>query len=202
MTALAIQLRKEARQLLWPWLVMTLSGLLSLIYLSRPHFSLGPFDFVWRLDLILPFACFLGIPLVAALPIGSEFQHGTLSLLLAQPLDRRVLWWRKIAMTFASVLPVAVLYVFAWSKWQEVGRDFWMAAAWMVATTAGAAAWTLIARSTIGGLALSSGSYWILFIAWLYVSDHLPGDANRSFAFRSVTVILLLGYCLAAVWLS
>lgn len=202
MTAQSIQLRKEARQIFWPWLVVTLVGLMCVIRLSNNQYSWGPLDFVLPLDLVLPVGCFLAIPLLAALPLGSEFQHGTLSMLLAQPVDRRALWLRKILITFGAVLPAAILYVFAWHLWQEVGRDFWMAAAWMVATTAGAAAWTLIARSTIGGLALSSGAFWIVFIVWLYVSDRLDENPNYSAALHWMTGILLSGYCAALVWLG
>src|SRR5579859_1355719 len=198
MTAQSIQLRKEARQLLWPWFAVTLGGLASLFYFSQGPSLWSPLD---SLALLFPLGFFLGVPLLAALPLGTEFQNGTLSLLLAQPVDRHKLWLQKWIVTLAAVLPPAILYLLAGYGNREFGPDLWMAASWMFAATAGAMAWTLIAKSTLGGLALGSGSYWIFYIAWSFLWDHLGSEGN-SVVFRWVTVILLLAYCATMIFVG
>src|SRR5262249_26755023 len=179
MSALAIQLPKEARQRLWPWLAVTVGGLVSLAYMSRHSSTWNPIDNL--LPFIFPLGSFLVLPLLASLPLGSEFQHGTFTTLLAQPIEQRELWLQKWIVTLAAILPPAVLYLMGCHLLWEFGREFWMAAGWIAAATAGAMAWTLIARSTLGGLALSSGSFWIFFVAWTYLSDHLLANENSSF---------------------
>ena len=188
MTTRSIQLVKEVRQLLLPWALTMLGGLVSLFPVSRAGYSWSPIDL---LSWILPLGCFIGIPLLAALPLGSEFQHRTLLLLLAQPVDRRKLWLQKTMVTLAAVLPLAFLYLFSFGRSQEFDMDFWMAAVWIVAATAGSIAGALVARSTIGGLALSSAFYGMGFVAWsrLAESYRRNGEIPRAFLWSSAIVL-------------
>jgi hypothetical protein len=109
MSAQTIQLRKEARQLLFPWAVTIFAGFLSLLNLRRTEHSWSPIDL---LNWIVPIGCFFAIPLLATLPLGGEFQQGTFTLLLAQPVDRQNLWRQKMVITEAAVLPATILFVF------------------------------------------------------------------------------------------
>jgi hypothetical protein len=199
MTAHSIQLRKEARQLLWSWLLLILGGLLSLNRVSPSLYSWGP---ILLLNWLPPIGCFLGIPLLATLPIGIEFQNGTLTSLLAQPLERRQLWRQKITVSLIAILPVALLYLLAGGRNPDFMPDVWMAAAWMVATAAGAMVSTLIAKSTMGGFALSSGVYWILFFLWSYFADRQREDGVLPNSFLWASAIGLFSYSIVVILLG
>ena len=71
MNALTTRILKEARPLLWPWC----AGALPLVY------RLGQTQLIWMIGLLV-------VPLLATIPLGNEFQHRTLSLLLSQPIGR------------------------------------------------------------------------------------------------------------------
>ncbi|HLK03084.1 MAG TPA: hypothetical protein VKT53_01490 [Candidatus Acidoferrum sp.] len=194
MTLRSIQLVKEIRQLLLPWTVTMLGGFVALFPVSRAGYSWSPVDL---LSWILPLGCFVGIPLLAALPLGNEFQYQTLLLLLSQPIDRRSLWRQKMMITLAAVLPASTLYLFAFRRNLEFSDDFWMAAVWIVAATAGSIAGTLVARSTIGGLALSSAFYGLGFVAWSRMAESYRknGEIPAVFLWSSAMVLA----CYAAV---
>src|SRR2546427_1839455 len=126
MTARSIQLLKEARLVFWPWLLLVVGALLCLI----PTSQTGPSWTLWELrQFFLPFGCFLGIPFIAALSFGSEFQNGTIASLLAQPVDRRDIWLQKMTVTFAAVTSCVALYVLANRVELGVMPGFWRAAA-------------------------------------------------------------------------
>jgi len=175
-----------------------LAGLVSLVHTPRSDYSWSPIDL---LNWILPLG-FLTIPLLATLPLGCEFQHGTFALLLAQPLDRRKLWSQKMIVTVAAVLPAAILYLFSFARNKEFGDDFWLAAVWIVAATAGSVAGTLLARSAIGGLALSSAFFGTLFVLWSRVTDSERRSGHLSAPTLCITAIFLLLYAVALVWLG
>jgi len=199
MTPRSIQLYKEVRQLFWAWACLVLGGFLSLLHIPRDDYSWSPVDL---LNWILPFGCFLAIPLLAALPLGNEFQHRTITLLLAQPVDRREIWLRKTMVTLVAVLPLATLYLFGFGRIQEFDMDFWMAAVWIVAATAGSVAGTLVARSAIGGLALSSSFFGVLFVAWSKLAESQRHHGNISSAFLWATGIVVVGYAVSIMLLG
>ena len=198
MTPRSIQLYKEVRQLLLPWACLVVGGLLSLLHIPHNGYLWSPIDL---LSWILPFGC-LAIPLLAALPLGNEFQHQTIALLLAQPVDRGEIWLQKTMVTLAAVLPVAVLYLFGFGRNQEFDMDFWMAAVWIVAATAGSAAGTLLARSAIGGLALSSAFFGVLFVIWSRLAESHRHQGALSNAFLWVTGIVVVGYAVGIILLG
>lgn len=199
MTPRSIQLYKEVRQLLWPWSCLVLGGLLSFLHIPRDDYSWSPADL---LNWILPFGCFVAIPLLAALPLGNEFQHRTIGLLLAQPVDRRELWLQKTMVTLAAVLPVAILYLFSFGRNQEFEMDFWMPAVWIVAATAGSVAGTLLARSAVGGLALSSAFFGVLFVIWSKLAESQRHHGDIPTAFLWVTGIVVVGCAVGIMWLG
>ena len=87
MNAQATRLKKEVRPLFWPWCAITLAG-------AVPFFH-PPDEIAW----IPPLAFLLGIPLLATISYGSEFQHRTFSLLLSQPVSRGRIWRLKLLVT-------------------------------------------------------------------------------------------------------
>ena len=199
MNAQFIQLRKEARPLLLPWSVMMLVGALSLL-LRTPRD-----DHYWRsLDLlnwVLPLGCFFGIPLLAALPLGTEFQHRTLTLLLAQSVDRETLWRQKVIIMLGAVLPSAALYLWS-ARVNEFEGEFWPAAVWIISSVSGSVAGTLIARSAIGGLALSSVFQGILFLIWNRLAESQRHNGNVSSTFIWISVALLFLYATGLILLG
>src|SRR4051812_38299437 len=153
MRSSSAQIAKEARQLAWPWTILMLGGMLVLARPWLPDLSIGPAP--WRVaEWILPIGAFFGSTLLAALPLGSEFQFRTLAMRFAQPIERRDLWRQKFLVTAVAVAPPAVIYCLA------IGLRFgWpfsvMAASWIVVTVAGIIPAILIARSTLGGMVLT-----------------------------------------------
>jgi len=145
MGARITRIKKEVRALFWPWCAVMVAGMLPAI-LSNGYTK--------KLNLT---SFFVGVPLLAALSLGNEFQHRTLSLWLTQPLSRKQLWGEKMSVMFASVLSAALVsgigvFYFTWPH-----LDFTWRVACIVCVlvaTASAPFGTLVARSTLGGFIL------------------------------------------------
>src|SRR5579864_1001882 len=97
MTARTMRVLKEARPLAWPWCAVIVAGVLPLVQPYHPIAEIGPI------------MCLLGIPLLASLALGNEFQHRTFSLLLSQPVDRMAIWGEKVGVTMVAVISAAVV---------------------------------------------------------------------------------------------
>ena len=121
------RLLKEARVLFWPWCLVTIGGVLPLIQ-QRLH--IGSSVYGHLLAGIGPLSVFVGFPLLATLSLGSEFQHGTLSMLLTQPVSRMRIWGEKMSVTAFAVSLAAVIQGYAWRNWlrdeafRDLVRDF------------------------------------------------------------------------------
>ena len=201
------QTMKEARQLAWPWAIITAAGLLILVTESslpplRIAFTLGRTMIgppMWHslTDWILPLGAFFGTVLLANLPLGTEFQYRTLASRLSQPMQRAALWREKFLITVLAVAPVAVIYCIALGI--RFGRPFaWMAAVWIAVATAGAIPCTLLARSTMGGMVLCNFGTALITFGWTYYEKHgsLP-------AALLVGMSAILGtYVIVMVWLG
>ncbi|MFZ2158749.1 MAG: hypothetical protein WAV72_21875, partial [Bradyrhizobium sp.] len=196
MTAKTTRILKEARPLFWPWCAVSLAGLLPLLRQSNP----------WLHGIGIEGICVLGvgvgIPLLATLSFGNEFQHRTLSLLLTQPVDRMEIWGEKLRVTVVAVLSAALVYYLGWrAELQPVpglALFFW---AWILATIASATFWTLVARSTLGGIVLNYGLPWLLTVAWAILPARLRGSGEylwtANIAFLSSAGLVL--FCYAGV---
>lgn len=183
---------KEARPLFGPWSAVMLTGLVSLI---RPLHSV---EWIGLLGMVL------GIPLLAALPFGNEFQNRTLSLLLSQPVGRARIWIEKSCIAFAAVASAVLVFAFS-PLFAETLPDHGQQVhvlALILAVLASATFWTLIARSTVGGIALSVGA--VLLVAGF--SSLAAGiGANNLFVlthFTTISIIPLLGYAGLMLWLG
>jgi hypothetical protein len=192
-----MQLVQEARPLAWPWVLTLAAGIYSAVILSRPV-TFWPVS-AWHetAGIVLYLGVFFAIPLLAILPIGNEFQHRTLALRLSQPVPRQTFWTHKILVAIAAVVPLAVLDCISFSA--NFGHAFLLLAIiWIVVTTAGAIPFTLIARSTIGGLVLSGWIYLAAAYGWVYYKDH----GNFSTAALSTIAALVFAYAIAMLWLG
>jgi hypothetical protein len=182
---------KEARPFFWPWCAVVLAAAAPLVL--RLHSAVA----ISRICLLL------GVPLLATFSFGIEFQHRTLPLLLSQPAERMRIWGEKMGVTLAAVLSTAL--VFCLAQWPNTFRPdphgLAFATAWIVATTASATFWTLVARSMIGGMVLNISA--ALFIcaapALIYL---LFGEGHFPAPLFSPVLYVLLGYAGVMLWLG
>ena len=188
----AHRMYKEARPLFWPWCLVVLAGALSLAH---------PPD--WTVDLIVV-GFLLGFLLLGALPFGNEFQHQTLSLLLAQPIGRMEIWSEKLSVMVAAVLSAALVLLLAWrvSAVQLDPHDAAFFGAWIIATVSSATFWTLLARSTLGGLALNiSVNALLIEMPWLVLYHEKLVSVPLSPSTITVSAITFVLMCYAGVML-
>jgi hypothetical protein len=88
---------------------------------------------------------------LAALPFGAEFQQRTMSLLLAQPLDRMRVWTEKMLLVLALFAGTGVLCAAIGHQ----DKDRISVCALLLTTACSTPFWVFVARSTIGGATLS-----------------------------------------------
>lgn len=147
------RLARELRPLLLPWSVAAFAGLGNLIGL----FSQGAFaSFLTGLPGI---AFVVGCLFLAAWPMGSEFHHRTLPLLLSQPHCRFRLWREKMVATSLGIGALTLVYVATIvAQGEKVSlEDALPWAGFIGATASSAAVFTLGARSVLGGMVLTGG---------------------------------------------
>jgi len=207
MDAMTAMWRKDARQLFWPWSALMAASLLSFWTRLLEH-SGGPQQL---LAATLPLGAFFGLPLLASLALGTEFQHHTFALTLAQPVDRRALWRQKALVSWAAVvLPLLLFFLAAYAS--QGHYDVWFALAFTVNAILATSAlifWTLVARGIIGGLALCSLTHGFIYLALLKAAEqnhnyrlmyNLPGRYSPGFI--AAAAVVLLGYSATMVWLG
>ncbi len=145
MTATTVRLKKEARALFWPWCALLIAGALPVILANSYTKKLCGVSF------------FVGVPMLAALAFGSEYQQRTFSLWVTQPLSRAQLWGEKMGVMWCAALSAGLVSGFGLFSftWPELDVTWKMAAvAGVLAATASAPYFTLSAGSTLGGFAL------------------------------------------------
>ncbi len=195
MNAKTTRILKEARPLLWPWCAVAIAGALPLVQpfngIAEPVGAIG---------------FFLGIPLLAVLSLGNEFQHRTLSLLLTQPVDRMEIWGEKLSVTVVAVMSAALVFFFGWQAARQLGpHELAFIGACILATIAAATFWTLVARSTLGGIVLNwMVPYFVFLIAWLYLPARIreSGDLSEAIPVVSIATFVLLSYAGGMLWLG
>ena len=199
MSSKTTRILKEARSLFWPWCVVTIAGVLSLV--EQSHSTLiggGLLSVVYNLEDIWVPGFILGIPLLAALSFGNEFQHRTLSLMLSQPVGRMEIWGEKMSVMIAAVLSAALVFCLTGRAALQRDPELWViAGAWIIATVASSTFWTLLARSTMGGIALNSVNASIPLV-WHERPDWIPETMTA----RSVAAFAFLCYAGVMLWLG
>jgi hypothetical protein len=189
----AQRIYKEARPLFWPWCAVVCAGAVPLLH---PPYPLAE---------ITRLGCLLGIPLLATLPFGNEFQYRTLSLLLSQPISRMEIWREKLSIT-AIVVFTATLVSLSSLRASGVhgSREFWgYGAGAAIVFVASAPFWTLFTRSIVVGVVLSFGVY--TFIAALGYQALFWGMGSSKLAastFIATMSCLFLGYAGLMLWLG
>jgi len=201
MNAKTTRILKEARSLFWPWFAVTIAGALRLV--DQSHSVLmgdGPWGVVHYLIEPLSFlGLFLGIPLLATLSLGNEFQARTLPLLLSQPIDRMEIWGEKMSVSIAATVSATLVFCVSWRAALQQEPGLWMeAGAWIIAMIASATLWTLIGRSTLGGMVLTGGVHYIFFIPLLFRPDWLPETMTT----RSIAGFTVFSYAGGMLWLG
>src|ERR1700687_1075002 len=200
MTAKTTRILKEARSLLWPWCAVIIAGGLPLLEQSQSvpmegaplwgvHHLIEPISFL---------GFFLGIPLLATLSLGNEFQHRTLPLLLSQPVGRMEIWGEKMSVTIVAVVSAALVFCYGWRSALQQDPELWVVGgAFIIAMVASATFWTLFARWTSGGLALTGVNSFIP-LAWHIRRDWIPEAVTA----RSAAAFAFLSYMGVMLWLG
>lgn len=164
------RLLKELRLLRFPWCVAAIAS--SLIPLQS-WFD-NPFGYNYALTILFgaaPFAFVASVVLLGAVSFGGEFQQGTLQFLLSQPLRRGQVWTEKLLTMGLAVVTLAIVYGLMllvatrltpwWKPFAPEPVRFMFAqtlclgGTFVLGTVCSAGFWTLVARSTIGGMAFS-----------------------------------------------
>lgn len=196
MNAKTVRLKKEARALFWPWCAVVMAGLLPVILAN---------SYTKKMNLL---SFFVGVPLLAALSLGNEFQHRTFTLWLTQPFSRMQLWGEKMQVLFTAVLSAALLsgtVLFSWT-WPDLLPTYQVAAIICVmATTASAPYWTLAARSTLGGFGLVSVFLFLIGVIIAGIAKRRHGEESQVIlsapALMAITAIVI-GYAVLMLWLG
>src|SRR5260370_16266267 len=191
---------KEARALFWPWCAVIIAGALPL--LERSKFALTDDVSLWRIHHFIEPISFLGfalgIPLLATLSLGNEFQHRTLQLLLSQPISRMEIWAEKMSVTSVAVVSAPLVFCIGWRSALQQDPDIWIAGgALLIPMIASATFWTLLARSTMGGLALNLVNSIIPLVC-----HERPDWIPKTMVARWVAAFALLSYAGVMLWLG
>jgi hypothetical protein len=197
MSPQSIRIIKEARALFWPWVAV------MVVALSRPFVSALSFNLRFE-DLGIAGFC-LGLPFLAALPFGNEFQYRTASQLLSQPVSRLQIWREKLIVMLVAVVSVSLAFFLTWPILSADIIQWVIAAAFLVATIGSSTFWALIARSTIGGLILNVAvqgmivQFWAGFAQAAAARRHVTADA---FPFLIAGAAGTVCYAGAMLWLG
>ncbi|OFW08825.1 MAG: hypothetical protein A3H96_08220 [Acidobacteria bacterium RIFCSPLOWO2_02_FULL_67_36] len=153
---------------------------------------------------VLLLSFFVGMAMLAATSFGSEFQQRTLVLLLSQPIARTRVWFEKWA-ALVSVACAVVAFQYAVVRLgplaigeQPMGPEL----LYLIAILCSAPLWTLVARSTIGGLAFSMAALFLLMLAQGFALSQLQGRPIDPFAATPPTIAIQLAYAAVTFWLG
>jgi hypothetical protein len=184
------RLLKEARALLWPWCGVTLAGALGFVpgnFISAQFFAQG----------IAQMGFWFGIPLIATLSFGNEFQHQTFSMMLTQPIDRMEIWRDKMLVVLAAVVSAAGVYAIGYRNLLQWRGDFVVIPViWVVITGCSAVVCSLIARSTVGGMILNYLHIVLIGIATVSANRFLGPEPSP----EAVRLVLGLGVLAAVIY--
>jgi hypothetical protein len=203
------RIHKEVRAILWLWGGLVLLALITLA--SFDHSTPGRLvDGRLGIFSLLRLAGFLiGIPMLATLALGHEFQHGTIPLLLAQPIDRMRIWREKWLVLIPAVITVAVAYVWNDTLLYSDGRLPLAVLTWIVLSLFTSWFWTLVGRSMLNGLLLTLMQGVVIF--WLWRSaDMLLNPQPQLYTLRheysgqvfDAAVAVAITYSVLLLWLG
>jgi hypothetical protein len=189
---------KEARALFWPWCAVTLAATLSFV---PSGYSIGQ----TLAKGIASLGFWLGMPLIATLAFGNEFQYQTLSLILTQPVDRMKIWRDKMLVVFVAVLSAAGVYALGYRDLISLGVQYAVLPfIWVVVTVGAAVSCTLLARSTVGGMILNFLHVVVIALS-TFAFDRFLGPEPATEAVRLASFIaaaVAIVYGLIMVWIG
>ncbi len=192
-------IRKEFRSLAPPAgliLAAAVVGVWGSTVLSRSWAPLA--------EQVVAIAFLVGTPLMAALSFGNEFHHGTMTLLLSEPVSRARIWLEKwlIVVTVVTVLTGTESMVLSGRLPGEL--PLVSAAMFVVMVVCSAPLWTLVARSTIGGLALTGFGIAMFELGARSVSYWMPGTSldQEVSGYMPALQAARVAYSLATLWLG
>jgi len=139
-----LRISKEVRLIFWTWI--------AVVALALPPLFTSDWYRIGSLGGGIGFV--IGIPLLAVIPIGSELEEGTLSLLLSQPITRIQIWLQKFAVSSIAVVTSSLAFALAY-RTTVLTPVTGLAVLWVVAALCAAPYCALIARSVRGALALN-----------------------------------------------
>jgi hypothetical protein len=166
-------------------------------------------EFVTGLATFVFFGCLLA---VTALPFGVEFLHKTLPLLLSQPIPRARIWKDKlIANSITVAIPILILVLGSWAA-QSAGHlvlrkgsaVYGLNRPWEIAlpalgfllpTLGSAGYWTILARSTLGGMVFTACVELIAFGLLAFVGEKI--DIRDS---AQLPLLVIIGVIYGAIF--
>jgi hypothetical protein len=138
-----------------------------------------------------------GIPLIATLSFGNEFQHQTFSMMLTQPIDRMEIWRDKMLVVLAAVVSAAGVYAIGYRNLLQWRGDYVVIPViWVVVTVCSAVVCSLIARSTVGGMILNYLHVVLIGIATVSADRFLGPKPSP----EAVRLVLGFGVLAAAIY--
>jgi polyhydroxybutyrate depolymerase len=185
------RLRKEARALFRPWCGVVILCALPLFHLSNA-----------LTETSVAF-CYLGIPMLATLSLGHEFQHCTFSLLLSQPVSRLEIWGEKMSVAIIAVVSASLVFCIGWRSTFQQDPKLWVfAGIYLIATVPSATFWTLFTRSTIGGFLLNGIFPYILILVYWEEIFGVNPTPTPSITGLWITAFAALCYAGVMLWLG
>jgi len=190
------RLVKEFRSLLLPWSIAVVAGAVLAIKLMIDPAAIESFDVAsgsWTTDPFestlartAGFAFFGTLVIACALSFGTELQQRTLPLLLAQPLSRARLWNEKLLVLAAAVVSAVSIHClvqllvlasvpFVQPHLDLTPQQMLLAGTFLLATVCSAGFWTLLARSTIGGMAFGMSAPLLLGLGAAFIAERMSG---------------------------
>lgn len=197
MTASNTRLMKEARAMFWPWCAVVMVALVSPLATQLNSFVLGEADII---------GFYLGIPLLAVIAFGNEFQHRTASLLLAQPVDRAQIWREKLTVTLAAAVSASLVYYLVSRPTFERNPYDWVFAAAFFTTIVGSATfWVLIARTTAGAVVLNIAVQGLIVGGGFGLGQFILASSRSlaaAFSISAFGLLVAIGYATLMLWLG
>jgi hypothetical protein len=141
--------KKEIRLLLPGWAISVLLALCTGLIPENPHYYPA---FIIALSLAPFLLCPAMLMMTTLSSFGGEFNAGTFSLLLAQPVSRRRIWWTKTSLLAAAVLSIWLTWCISYSFQEPMQTAGWYSSREVWLPTA------------LFGLAMYSGGLWTVLL--------------------------------------
>ncbi|MCC7374160.1 MAG: hypothetical protein IT581_05870 [Verrucomicrobiales bacterium] len=187
--SLSRQRRKEAEQLLGPWLASLFVVQVPLVIDAKnPTLAM----------IVFTATC----ALLASIPFGIEFQHRTLAGLLSQPVDRTQIAKEKLKVLGIAIAAHSALFLLAWQSTLgsfEFSNEVLLGWVIGIAVACTAPWWTLMTRGVLPGLVFSCAVPLAVVVVWGYLaseSQSLAASADSRYAGLHLA-ISALGFLLA-----